>query len=79
MSYDTIVGPPRSYSPSASAVADEPEAHTQDEPQDGSGMPRELRAGIRILVIDDDRTLREGCSSVLQVEVYNVTSCGRGD
>src|SRR5439155_2512355 len=26
-----------------------------------------------------DRTLREGCASVLQVEGYSVTSCGRGD
>ncbi|HYC50047.1 MAG TPA: sigma-54 dependent transcriptional regulator [Gemmatimonadaceae bacterium] len=80
MSYETIVPPSRSYnSSSATAVADEPEARTQDDVQDGGGVPRELRASIRILVIDDDRTLREGCSSVLQVEGYNVTSCGRGD
>jgi len=37
------------------------------------------RNTIRILIIDDDRTLREGCASVLQVEGYNVTTCGRGD
>ena len=36
------------------------------------------RNTIRILIIDDDRTLREGCASVLQVEGYNVTTCGRG-
>jgi len=79
MSYDTIVSSSRSYNSSATAVADDIEPQTQDEPHDGTGMPREQRAGIRILVIDDDRTLREGCSSVLQVEGYNVTSCGRGD
>src|SRR6185503_13891361 len=33
----------------------------------------------RVLIVDDDRSLREGCASVLQVDGYNVTSCGRGD
>jgi DNA-binding NtrC family response regulator len=42
-------------------------------------VPVEVRSSIRVLVIDDDRTLREGCASVLQVEGYNVTSSGRGD
>ena len=81
MSQDTIVGPPssRSYTASASAVADRASEDKITEPQDGGGVPQELKAGMRILVIDDDRTLREGCASVLQVEGYNVTSCGRGD
>jgi DNA-binding NtrC family response regulator len=39
----------------------------------------EDRASIRVLVIDDDRTLREGCASVLQLEGYSVTCSGRGD
>jgi DNA-binding NtrC family response regulator len=62
---------------SASAPTDN--QHVHDDTQDGGAASRELRASIRILVVDDDRTLREGCSSVLQVEGYNVTSCGRGD
>ena len=33
----------------------------------------------RILLVDDDRTLREGCASVLQIDGYNVTTTGRGD
>ena len=33
-----------------------------------------MRASIRVLVVDDDRTLREGCASVLQVKGYNVTA-----
>jgi DNA-binding NtrC family response regulator len=53
--------------------------HVHDETQDGGAAAREQRASIRILVVDDDRTLREGCVSVLQVEGYNVVSCGRGD
>ncbi len=35
--------------------------------------------GLRILVIDDDRTLREGTVSVLQMDGHRVTSAGRGD
>jgi DNA-binding NtrC family response regulator len=35
--------------------------------------------GLRILVVDDDRTLREGCASVLQMDGHVVTSTGRGD
>ena len=34
---------------------------------------------MRILLVDDDRTLREGCASVLQIDGYAVTTTGRGD
>src|SRR5256884_5827482 len=37
------------------------------------------RSSIRILVVDDERTLRESCNSVLQAEGYNVVVCGRGN
>ena len=46
---------------------------------DAPTMSNAARGTIRILIIDDDRTLREGCASVLQVEGYNVSTCGRGD
>jgi DNA-binding NtrC family response regulator len=42
-------------------------------------VPPEFKASLRVLVVDDDRTLREGCASVLQVEGFNVTVAGRGD
>jgi len=42
-------------------------------------VPAAERSSIRVLVVDDDRTLREGCASVLQVEGYAVTCSGRGD
>ena len=42
-------------------------------------VPSSVKASIRVLIVDDDRTLREGCASVLQVEGYNVTAIGRGD
>jgi DNA-binding NtrC family response regulator len=35
--------------------------------------------GLRVLVVDDDRTLREGCASVLQMDGHSVVSTGRGD
>ena len=51
-----------------------------DDPlADTVGVSTNVRSSIRILVIDDDRTLREGCASLLQVEGYTVTVSGRGD
>src|SRR5258705_3551706 len=51
-----------------------------DDPfADPVSVSTRIRSSIRILVIDDDRTLREGCASLLQVEGYNVTVSGRGD
>ncbi len=38
----------------------------------------EERAAIRLLIIDDERTLRESCASVLKLAGYQVTACGRG-
>ena len=34
---------------------------------------------VKILVIDDEETLRESCASVLRVEGYQVSVCGRGE
>lgn len=42
-------------------------------------MVPEKGTGLRILVVDDDRTLREGCVSVLQMDGHTVSSTGRGD
>ena len=48
-------------------------------PADPLSLDPSIKAGIAVLVVDDDRTLREGCASVLQVEGYNVTTAARGD
>jgi DNA-binding NtrC family response regulator len=37
-----------------------------------------VRQSVRILVIDDERVLRESCASVLSHEGYHVTTSGRG-
>ena len=47
--------------------------------RDPLSIAPEVKASLRILVVDDDRTLREGCASVLQADGYNVTFTGRGD
>jgi DNA-binding NtrC family response regulator len=39
----------------------------------------DAKSGLRILVVDDDRTLREGCASVLQMDGHALTAVGRGD
>ncbi len=38
----------------------------------------EDKAKTRILVVDDERTLRESCASVLRQDGYDVTVCSRG-
>ena len=38
----------------------------------------EQRARIRILVVDDEPTLRESCAAVLRQGGYDVTACSRG-
>ena len=42
-------------------------------------VPPDVRQSISILVIDDERTLRESCRTVLDAEGYRVEVCGRGD
>jgi len=39
----------------------------------------EFRGSVSILVIDDERTLRESCKLVLDAEGYRVDVCSRGD
>ena len=34
---------------------------------------------IRILVVDDERTLRESCASVLEMDGFSITVIGRGE
>ncbi|HEY1178755.1 MAG TPA: response regulator, partial [Phytomonospora sp.] len=34
---------------------------------------------LRILVVDDDRTLREGCANILQLDGHQVTVFARGE
>jgi DNA-binding NtrC family response regulator len=61
-----------------------PSSRRGDRPGDQSGrdplsIPPEVKASIRILIVDDERTLRESCASVLQMDGFNVTLIGRGE
>jgi len=38
----------------------------------------QLRATLRVLIADDERTLRESCANVLKLAGYNVSTCARG-
>ncbi len=50
-----------------------------DEARDPLSISPDVKASLSILIVDDDRTLREGCASVLQMDGFNVTTLGRGD
>src|SRR5262245_49275443 len=41
-------------------------------------LEADAKAGIRILIVDDEHTIRESCVAVLQLEGYHVTACARG-
>jgi len=47
--------------------------------RDPLSIPPDVKASIRILIVDDERTLRESCASVLQMDGYAVTLAGRAD
>ena len=66
--------------PSAAGPERTGTSHAVSEPGIASLLPinPELHAALRVLIVDDERTLRESCGSVLQVAGYNVTLCGRG-
>lgn len=42
------------------------------------GVPPIETSSVSVLVVDDDRSLREGCATYFQVEGYDVTSVGSG-
>jgi len=62
----------RGSEPASTAAASSPT-------RDPLAIPADVKAGIRILLVDDDRSLRESCASVLQMDGYSVTLAGRGE
>jgi DNA-binding NtrC family response regulator len=56
-----------------------PTAPPAETPRDPLSIGSDAKAGLKLLIVDDDRTLREGCASVLELDGYHVTSLGRGD
>ena len=47
--------------------------------RDPLSIPADVKSSIRILVVDDERTLRESCASVLEMDGFNLTVIGRGE
>src|SRR6266853_255333 len=46
---------------------------------DHLALTPETKASLQILIVDDERTLRESCVSMLKHDGYNVRACARGD
>ena len=57
---------------------DSPNAPPTSE-QPGTLVTPEFRSSVSILIVDDERTLRESCRTVLSTEGYQLEICGRGD
>ncbi|HSJ32204.1 MAG TPA: response regulator, partial [Longimicrobiales bacterium] len=38
----------------------------------------DVKKSIRVLIVDDEHTLRESCASVLGVEGFDISVCGKG-
>ena len=52
---------------------------SESDASDPLNQPPDVKESIEVLVVDDDRPLREGCASMLQMSRYRVTSIGRGE
>ena len=55
------------------------ESGTGETPLSPEELDRDARAGIRILVVDDERTLRETCKTFLDAQGYTVEVASKGD
>jgi DNA-binding NtrC family response regulator len=45
---------------------------------DSLALTEEVKSSIRVLIVDDEHTLRESCASVLGVEGFSVSMSGKG-
>src|SRR4029079_18326611 len=65
---------------SGTAVRDATRGEAGEGPaRDPLSISADVKSSLSLLIVDDDRTLREGCASVLQMDGFNVTTLGRGD
>lgn len=68
MSNTALSGPPPGQNPH----------RPEDDAPPETSITRELKSTLSIVIVDDDHTLRESCTSILSVEGYDVTMCARG-
>jgi DNA-binding NtrC family response regulator len=52
--------------------------HTRPEVLGLPALTPQTKAAIRFLIVDDERTLRESCANLLQLDGYQVSAAGRG-
>ena len=67
----------RSAAGSADPAGSSPDSPTR--PLDPLSLSPAAKASVQILIVDDERTLRESCASMLKHDGYNVRVCSRGD
>ncbi len=75
MSSPPVLSSPGAQRPEAAPPPPQP----QDELARLLPMSMAARASLRVLVIDDERTLRESCATLLRSQGYTVTAIGRGE
>lgn len=46
---------------------------------DPLSIAADVKATISLLIVDDDRTLREGCANILSLDGYQIVQTGRGE
>src|SRR5574341_2600615 len=65
----------------ADARTDGPASALAEAPDVSDLIPVDAAAkgSIRVLVVDDDRTLRESCAKFLEIEGYDVTVARQGE
>ena len=69
----------------AHTLQEDPWRSDSDSPADPAAvtdplsLSKDIKASIQVLIVDDERTLRESCASMLQHAGFNVRVCRRGD
>jgi DNA-binding NtrC family response regulator len=72
----TMLEPPALQDPSRSGRDTPADPPTVTDPL---SLGPDTKASIQVLIVDDERTLRESCASMLTHDGFNVRVCRRGD
>src|SRR5688572_14834427 len=67
------------YDPQSAAALSRAASEPDDGSNDSISIDAATKATIRVLIVEDDQSLRDSCASVLRLEGFNVSVCSRGD